>query len=110
MAYEIVLTPTAVAMLSEVRDKRVLKTLAKSIDALASEPEKRGKPLTADLSGLYSYRSVGQRYRIIYTIDQGRVVVLVVAVGLRKEGDSRDIYALARKLVRLRLLEPDEES
>ena len=32
------------------------------------------------------------------------VVVFVAAVGIRKEGDKKDIYSLARKLFRLRLL------
>ena len=96
-------------MLAEIQDRRVLKTMAKTIDALAHDPEKRGKPLTADLTGLYSCRSVGQRYRIIYRIDQGLVVVLVVAVGLRKAHDKRDIYALAKRLLRLGLLEAETE-
>jgi hypothetical protein len=31
---------------------------------------------------------------------------LVVAAAIRREGDRKDIYALAKKLIRARLLEP----
>jgi len=34
------------------------------------------------------------------------VIVLVVAVGLGKKGSRADIYALASKLIRSKLLEP----
>lgn len=57
-----------------------------------------------ELMGFRSLRTVGQRYRIIYRVDRNRVLVIVVAVGLRKEGDRNDIYRLAQKLVRLRLI------
>ena len=56
-----------------------------------------------------SARAVGQRYRILYRAEEERVVVLVVALGLRREGDRKDIYELARKLVRLRLHEPEKD-
>jgi mRNA interferase RelE/StbE len=38
-----------------------------------------------------------------------RWIVTVVALGMRKEGDKKDIYQLAKKLMRLGLLneEPD---
>ncbi len=74
------------------------------IDGLAEEPEKQGKPLTGELTGYRSLHAVGQRYRIIYRIEEGKVLVLVMALGIRKEGSGKDIYALARKLLRLRLL------
>lgn len=47
----------------------------------------------------------GQRYRIIYKVEDERVMVLVVALGIRKEGDKKDVYNLAKKLIRLGLLE-----
>ena len=47
---------------------------------------------------------MGQRYRIIYRIEEGKVLVLVMALGIRKEGSGKDIYMLAQKLLRLRLL------
>ena len=75
-----------------------------AIDALASEPELRGKPLVGNLKGCRSVRAVGQRYRIIYRVERLTVTVAVIAVGIRKEGSPEDIYTLAQKLVKLGLL------
>ena len=60
------------------------------IEKLKDEPEKQGKALSEELSGYRSIRAVGQRYRIIYRVDQDRVVVVIV--GRRNEGDKRDVY------------------
>lgn len=91
-------------MLESIRDRRIRDTIRRRIDALAEDPEKQGSPLLAELSGYRSVRAVGQRYRVIYRVEDDRVVVLVVAVGIRKEGARSDVYELARKLFRLRLL------
>lgn len=109
MTWRIVLTPTARRMLEAVRDHRVRRLLARRIDALAHDPDKQGKPLTGELSALRSVRAVGQRWRILYRAEEERVVVLVLALGLRREGDRKDIYELARKLVRLRLHEREAD-
>ncbi|PYM07243.1 MAG: plasmid stabilization protein [Candidatus Rokuibacteriota bacterium] len=61
-------------------------------------------PLTNVLAGFRSVRAVGQRYRIIYRVERKEVVVSIVAVAKRKEGDKGDVYALAKRLLRLRLL------
>lgn len=96
-------------MLKAVRDRRVRRLLARKIESLSEEPDKQGKPLTGELSGLRSVRSAGQRYRILYRVETERVVVLVVALGLRREGDRKDVYELARKIIRLRLHEPESD-
>lgn len=85
-------------------DRRGRAALGRRIDGLERDPDRQGKPLTGELAGLRSLRAVGRRFRILYRVEAGRVVVLVVAVGLRKQGDKKDVYALARKLLRLRLL------
>ena len=91
-------------MLETIQDRRIRDKIRDRIDGLAEEPEKQGKPLTGELTGSRSLRAVGQRYRIIYRIEEGKVLVLVMAMGIRKEGSGKDIYMLARKLLRLRLL------
>ena len=91
-------------MLEKIQDRRVRDKIRDRIDGLAEEPEKPGKPLTGELTGSRSLRAVGQRYRIIYRIEEGKVLVLVMALGIRKEGSGKDIYVLAQKLLRLRLL------
>ncbi len=91
-------------MLEAIQDRRVRDKIRDRIDGLAEEPEKQGKPLTGELTGYRSLRAVGQRYRVIYRIEEGKVLVLVMALGIRKEGSGKDIYVLAQKLLRLRLL------
>lgn len=104
MKWRIEITPAAFAMLEGVKDRRVQKSIRDRIDDLETDPEKQGKAMVGELAGFRSLRAVGQRYRIIYRVEKARIVVLVVAAGLRKDGDRGDIYALAQKLVRLGLL------
>jgi mRNA interferase RelE/StbE len=68
----------------------------------------QGKPLLGELDGFYSIRAVGQRYRIIYTIEQNQVTVTVVALAIRKDGSKQDVYTLAKKLLKLGLIEESE--
>jgi mRNA interferase RelE/StbE len=96
-------------MLEDIQDRRVQEKIRDRINGLVDEPEKQGKLLTGKLTGYRSLRAVGQRYRIIYRVEEDRVLVLVVAIGIRKEGNQKDIYSLARKILRLRLLEPPQE-
>jgi mRNA interferase RelE/StbE len=104
VTYRIVLTPTARDLLEAIPDRRVREKIGERIDGLSSEPEKQGKPLTEELAGYRSLRAVGQRYRILYQVDRNKGLVLIVALGIRKAGDRKDIYALAKKLIRLKLL------
>lgn len=105
MAHEIKISPTALNMLKGISDRRVRDKIIEKIDHLAVSPEKQGKPLVGELTGYRSVRAVGQRYRIIYRIEDEQVVVLVVAIGIRKEGSRRDVYELAQKLIRVGLLD-----
>lgn len=98
------MTPHARVMLEAIQDRRVRDNIRDRIDGLAEEPEKQGKPLIGELTGYRSLRAVGQRYRIIYRIEEGKVLILMMALGIRKEGSGKDIYVLAQKLLRLRLL------
>ncbi len=104
MAYTVEVAATALEALREIRDTRVRTALDKRIMALAEEPEKQGKPLTDELRGYYSVRAVGQRYRIIYRVVRTGETVVVVLVGIRREGDRGDVYALAERLVRRGIL------
>ncbi len=95
--YEIQLTSLAVKMLADIKDQRQQKSLRDRIDQLKTEPEKQGKVLVDNLKGYLSVRAVGQRYRIIYKVELDKVLVLVVGMGLRREGDKGDIYVLMQK-------------
>ena len=72
-------------MLEAILDRRVRDKIRDRIDGLAEDPEKQGKPLTGELTGYRSLRAVGQRYRIICRIEEGKVLILVMALGVRKE-------------------------
>lgn len=98
--------PRAMEMLKSVSDRRIQEKILARIESLQYDPEKQGKALTAELAGYRSLRAAGQRYRVIYRVDRRRVLVYVLAIGIRKEGDRQDVYALAQKLFKLRLLEP----
>lgn len=103
--WPVFITPTAQRMLQAIADRRIREKIGDIIDRLRQDPEKQGKALLGELAGYRSIRAVGQRCRIIYKVEKSRVIVIVMAVGLRKEGAKKDIYALARKLLRLRLTE-----
>ena len=102
-AYEVLWTTTASEMLAGVADRRVRQQLFDTSKRLQGDPEKQGKPLREDLMGFRSLRVVGQRYRLIYSVDPAARLVYVVAAGLRREGAHVDVYELARKVVRLGL-------
>ena len=74
------------------------------IQELSDEPEKQGKKLVKDLSGFRSVHAAG-RYRIIYKIDKRTMIVYVLAAGIREEGDKKDIYKIAKKLLNAGLLD-----
>ena len=105
MKWQVILLPIAEKQLAEIRDRRIRENIGKRINDLEYEPEIQGKPLIEELAGYRSVRAVGQRYRIIYKVEDERVMVLVVALGIRKDGDKKDVYNLAKKLIRLGLLD-----
>jgi len=99
--WEVRLTLKAEMQVAAIKDRRVQERLRSSLRRLEYEPELQGKPLADELVGYRSVRAVGQRYRIIYKVEDQRVLVLIVALGMHKEGDKKDIYELAKKLKRL---------
>jgi mRNA interferase RelE/StbE len=96
-------TDTALGLLEGIGDRRVQQQLFDTSKRLESEPEKQGKPLREDLLGFRRLRVVGQRYRLIYSIETASKTVYVVAAGIRREGARDDVYVLAQRLVRLGL-------
>lgn len=99
MKYSIKLAGVAKQMLKEIADRRIQDEIAKRIDKLTEEPHLQGKPLKGILAGCRSVRAVGQRYRIIYKIDERQIVVFVIGTGIRKEGSKEDIYYRLQKLL-----------
>ena len=104
MTYRITILPVALKALADISDRRIQEKIRDRIDALAHDPELQGKPLGGELAGYRSLRAVGQRYRILYHVEREKIVVLIVVIGIRKEGDRGDVYRLAKKLLRLQLI------
>ena len=104
MAYRIEITPTALEALEAIADRRTRAAIVRRIDRLAEEPDKQGNPLRGELMGFSRVRAAGQRYRALYRVDEEQQQVTVYLVGIRREGSSRDVYALAQRLVRRGLL------
>ena len=92
MTYRVQLSAQTRQIISEIRDLRVRAAIISRAEKLAIDPHLQGKPLGDELRGYYSVRAAGQRYRIIYRVEQSRVFVLVVFVGRRREGSRDDVY------------------
>lgn len=102
--YKVKLTQIAAANIAKL-DKRTQSQIIAKIEALKNEPLLLGKPLRGPLKELRSVRAAGQRYRIVYKVIDAEIVVIVVAVGIRKEGDKSDIYELMKKYIKTGLLD-----
>ena len=105
--YKIKLTKIAAENLKKI-ERKALSQILNKIELLREEPLLLGKPLKGPLKELRSLRAAGQRYRIIYKVMDKEVIVLVVAVGLRKEGDKKDIYELMKKYIKTGLMKEEE--
>ncbi len=80
--YEITFTATAIKALKKI-PKTEQKRIIKAIQKLANNPRSAGtKKLQAE-TDLYRIR-IGQ-YRVIYSIDDGNITLLVVKIGHRKD-------------------------
>lgn len=73
--------------LGHVAASEVLAAVEKK---LTVDPEGYGDPLRKDLIGYFKL-AVGQ-WRVVYHVDDDLVLVLVLAVGKRAEGDRENIY------------------
>ena len=98
--YKVIITKIAAENLKRLDKKTQTKILLR-IDELKQNPNQLGKQLTGPLKELRTIRAAGQRYRIIYKILEEKVIVVIVALGLRKEGDKSDIYELMKKYIRI---------
>ena len=74
-------------------------------ELLKENPLEIGKQLKGNLKDYRSIRSVGQRYRIIYKVCETEVIVVIAAIGIRKDGDKKDIYELMKKYVKIGLFD-----
>ncbi|WP_194947950.1 type II toxin-antitoxin system RelE family toxin [Actinomyces trachealis] len=82
MTYRIVLSPVAVRQLRKL-DGRAQRRVQAAVELLAQEPRPVGAKKL--VGGNDEWRGRTGDYRIVYEIDDGVLVVLVLAVGHRRE-------------------------
>lgn len=83
MAWRIELSHDAEKQIAKLghSTQREIRNYLRERLSLADDPRVFGKPLKGKLSGLWRYR-VG-KYRLICKIEDGRLVILVIAIGHR---------------------------
>jgi mRNA interferase RelE/StbE len=81
--YRLEIRPSVEKTLRKIRDARLQRRLAEAFDKLAENPRRVGAEKLAGVENRYRFR-VGD-YRIIYEIHDAVLVVLILAVGDRKE-------------------------
>lgn len=109
MKFQVLITDTCLSMIEGIPDKKIQRTILGKIEGLADNPEGQGKQLVKNLSGFRSIRAAG-RYRVVFRVDGQTVTVYILAAGIRKEGDRKDIYEIAKKLLRAGLLGKEVEN
>ena len=85
MTYSIQWHEEAINDLKNIDRQRRKKIIARVKDYLSKDPISLGKPLKEIFKGLYRYRYGS--YRIIYAIDRGSVVILILRIA-----DRKDVY------------------
>ncbi len=83
MKYAVLLEKSAARFLLRLRDTKLKSRLDEAIESLADDPRPPGCRKLAGTSDRYRVR-VGD-YRIVYRIDDGKVTVLVLLIGHRRE-------------------------
>ena len=97
--YEIILSEDALVMLDKISNRITRERIARKIDEISQNPTV-GKPLRGDFAGYRSVRAAAQRYRVIYRVEGERLIVYVIWLGMRREGERSDVYATFAKLLR----------
>ena len=95
--FEVTFSPEADADLGGISDRSTAGVVLRRALELELEPLRQGKPLKGTLKNYRSVRAAGQRYRIIYQVAVQAGQVIVVVIEIRKDGDKRDAYAVAKK-------------
>ncbi len=83
MNYQILWHKDAVQDLKKIDRKIALSIISKVEKYLARDPIKFGMPLKGNFKGFFRYR-IG-KFRVIYTIRENHLLILVLKVGKRNE-------------------------
>jgi mRNA interferase RelE/StbE len=79
--YRILIKPSAVKELKKLPPKYIPRIVVK-IESLAHDPRPRG---VEKLTSYENYRIRLGRYRIVYSIEDDKLIVIVIKVGHRKD-------------------------
>ena len=82
MAYDISLLPAARRQFTRL-DPAARRRIGGLIDSLAAEPRPAGVKALKGMPGLLRVRAGD--YRVVYRMEEGELLVLVVAIGHRRE-------------------------
>ena len=85
-SYKLFIKPSAAKEIEASATKKDRRRVVDKIRSLANEPRPAG---CRKLSGAERYRLRVGRYRILYAIEDDRLIVIVVKVG-----DRKDVYRL----------------
>ena len=80
--YDVFIKPSALKELESVGSRKLRRNLAEHIQALADNPRPLG---CKKLTGGDQYRIRRGAYRVVYSIEDERRIVLVVKIGHRKD-------------------------
>ncbi len=80
--YRVFITPSAAKEIEGLPTAKARRAVVARITALRDDPRPRG---CTKLSGAAKYRVRQGRYRVLYTIEGDRLIVVVVRVAHRKD-------------------------
>lgn len=89
--YELRITALAAKELDALPRKKDREAVASRIRALADEPRPRGAVKLSGEQALYRVRQ--GRYRIVYAIEDDRLIVVVIRIKDRKDAYRKDLGA-----------------
>jgi mRNA interferase RelE/StbE len=73
-------------------DGSIRKQFLKKLQKLKHNPYSPGNALTGGLSGYYKIKLRDAGYRLVYSVEEDRIVIFVLAVGRREDSE---VYAEA---------------
>lgn len=83
--YRVELRPSVLKTLRKIRDRKLQQRLDQAFNQLLENPRRQGVEKMAGVENRYRFRV--SDWRIVFEIDDDRLLVLVLAVG-----DRKDIY------------------
>jgi mRNA interferase RelE/StbE len=81
--YALEFAPKAIRSLDKL-DRQVVVRIRAAAEALRDDPKPAGAKMLTGMHGVWRIR-VAKDYRIVYTLDDDRLVILIVDTGHRRE-------------------------